>query len=499
MRALCVVTAALLLIGGCSVTGPEYSRPEVPTPSSWRTPTPLAVNAADTAWWRQFGDPVLDALIEEALVRNPNVQIAVANVQAAAAVVTQTRAGLYPQVGYQANAARQRFSERNATPFNSAIPNPQNAYNALLGASWELDLWGRIKRLSEAARAQVLASDEARRGVALTLVTSVANTYIQLRVLDEQLAIAQRSLATYAEAVRLFELQFKYGQISQLTVEQARSQYEAAAQAIPQIQREIALTEQALCLLLGRNPGPIERGLTLTQLRAPAVPAGLASELLKRRPDIAQAEQQLIAANARIGAARAQYYPSISLTAGLGFASGDLSNLLAATARTWSFGAGLVGPIFTGGLIDGQVAQAEAQQRAAEFNYRSVVQTAFADVENALVSREKYLEQLQAEKRRIDSLTQTLRLSTLRYNGGVTDYLAVLNAQQQLFPAELTYAQDLGQSLVAAVNVYKSMGGGWVDQVAARSCGDACVPECSAANPTLNPTSKPTAGCSGTR
>ena len=173
--------------------------------------------------------------------------------------------------------------------------------------------------------------------------------------------------------------------------------------------------------------------------------------------------------------------------------------MLAATARTWSFGAGLVGPIFNGGLIDGQVAQAEAQQRAAEYNYRSVVQTAFADVENALVSREKYLEQIQAEKRRIDSLTQTVRLSTLRYNGGVTDYLAVLNAQQQLFPAELTYAQDLGQSLVAAVNVYKSMGGGWVDQVAARSCGDACVPECSEANPTLNPTSKPTAGCSGTR
>jgi multidrug efflux system outer membrane protein len=458
-----------LALAGCTVVGPDYARPPVQVPATFRQPlgdAPATLTAGDLQWWRQFGDPTLDALVAEALAGNKTVQIAAANVQASVAVVMQARAGLYPQVGYQAGAARQRLSERGSMPFSPSIPNPQTAYQAGLGASWELDLWGRISRLSESARAELLANESARRGVVLSLVSAVANAYIQLLVFDEQLAIARRSLTTYAEAVRLFELQFKYGQISQVTVEQARSQYEAAAIAIPQIEREAALTEQALSLLLGRNPGPIARGKSLKALTLPVVPGGLPSSLLEQRPDIAQAEQQLIAANARIGAARAQYYPSISLTAALGLASGQLSNLFNGAARTWSFGGGLVGPIFSGGLIEGQVAQTEALQQAALLNYESVIQSAFADVDNALVSRQKYAEQVQAEKRRIDALSQTVRLATLRYNGGVTDYLAVLNAQQQLFPAELTYAQDLGQSYVSVVNLYKALGGGWVDAAA---------------------------------
>lgn len=467
-RALQLACTALAL-AGCTVVGPNYSRPPVQAPGQFRqalADTPTTLDAASIQWWRQFGDPTLDALIAESLSGNKTVQIAAANVRAATAVVMQSRAGLYPQVGYQAGATRQRLSERGATPFSPNIPNPQSVYQMGLGVSWELDLWGRISRLSESARAELLANEAARRGVVLGLVSSVASTYIQLLVLDEQLAIARRSLATYAEAVRLFELQFKYGQISQVTVEQARSQYEAAAIAIPQIERETALTEHALCLLLGRNPGPIARGKTLRELQWPTVPGGLPSSLLEQRPDIAQAEQQLIAANARIGAARAQYYPSISLTSALGFASGQLSNLFNGAARTWNFGGGLVGPIFNAGLIDAQVAQTEAFQQAALLNYESVIQSAFADVDNALVSRQKLAEQLQAEKRRVDALNQTLRLATLRYNGGVTDYLSVLNAQQQLFPAELTYAQDLGQGYVTLVNLYKAFGGAWVDAAA---------------------------------
>jgi multidrug efflux system outer membrane protein len=300
----------------------------------------------------------------------------------------------------------------------------------------------------------------------LSLVGSVANAYIQLRSLDEQLAIAKRTLGTYAESVRLFELKFKYGQISLLTLAQARSQYEAAAAVIPQLENSIAVTENTLSALLGRNPGPIARGKSLTELTPPAVPTGLPSQLLERRPDIDQAEQQLIAANALIGAAEALYFPRISLTGGLGVASNQLSNLISGGNLASAFGATIAGPLFTGGLIEGQVNQAQAQQKAARFNYLSVVQSAFADVNNALIGRMKLSEQVKAEKKRVDALSETLRLSTLRYDGGYTDYLSVLYAQQQLFPAELAYAQDLGQSLAAVVKVYMAMGGSWVDVAA---------------------------------
>jgi multidrug efflux system outer membrane protein len=266
--------------------------------------------------------------------------------------------------------------------------------------------------------------------------------------------------------VRLFELQFKYGQISQLTLEQSRSQYEAAAAVIPQLENSIAVTENTLCALLGRNPGPIARGKTLSELIRPSVPTGLPSQLLERRPDIDQAEQQLIAANALIGAAKALYFPSISLTGGLGASSNQLSNLISGGKITTALGAAITGPLFTGGLIAGQVNQAQAQQKAATFNYLSVVQSAFVDVNNALVGRIKLGEQIRAEKKRVDALSETLRLSILRYDGGYADYLSVLYAQQQLLPGELTYAQDLGQSLSAVVKIYMAMGGSWVDAAA---------------------------------
>lgn len=463
MRGAASLLALAAALGGCTV-GPDYVRPDIDTPQTFRYAEESARELADTAWWKLFGDPVLDGLIDEALANNKSVQIAAANVEAAAAILTQTRSGLFPQAGYQADGGRQRFSERNATPLSAAIPNPQTAYEALLGANWEIDLWGRIRRLSESARASALATEEARRGVVLSLVASVATSYLQLRSLDYQLEIAQRTLATYAESVRLFELQFKYGQISQLTLEQARSQYEAAAAAIPQIERDIAQTENAISILLGRNPGAVARGKALTGLALPDVPAGVPSQLLERRPDIAQAEQQLVAANAQIGAARAQYFPTISLTGAYGSASGQLSDLFSGPARAWSYAGVFTGPIFTGGLISGQVAQAEANRQAALVNYQAVIQSAFADVENALVSREKLAQQVEAEARRVRALAEYARLAQLKYDGGYTDYLTVLNAQQQLFPAEISYAQNLGQKYNSLVNLYKSMGGGWVDR-----------------------------------
>ena len=490
MRRAVPLLALAAALGGCTV-GPDYVRPEVDAPQAFRYAENDARELADTEWWQQFGDPVLDGLINDSLANNKNVQIAAANVEAAAAVLTQTRSAFFPQVGYQGDAARQRFSERNAAPLSPAIRNPQTAYEALLGASWELDLWGRIRRLSESARASVLATEEARRGVILSLVASVATSYLQLRSLDYQLEIAQRTLATYGESVRLFELQLKYGQISQLTLEQARSQYETAAAAIPQIERDIAQTENAISILLGRNPGPVSRGKALTELALPGVPAGVPSQLLERRPDIAQAEQQLIAANAQIGAARAQYFPTISLTGAFGSTSGQLSDLFSGPARVWSYAGAFAGPIFTGGFISGQVAQAEAVQRAALVNYQAVIQGAFADVENALVSREKIARQVDAEARRVKALAEYARLAQLKYDGGYTDYLTVLNAQQQLFPAEISYAQNLGQKFNALVNLYKSMGGGWVDRADALASPPTPIPRREAAGSATAPAAAP--------
>ncbi len=370
-------------VAGCMV-GPDYRQPEVAKPPAYRFEPKEATVVADVEWWKRFDDPVLDGLIVDALANNKSVQIAAANVEQAAGVLQSTRSPLYPQLGYQGAAGRARFSENATTALPSGLSNPTNFYQALAGASWEIDLWGRVRRQTEAAQANVLATDEARRGVILSLVATVASSYLQLRGLDEQLAIALRTRDAYAEALRLMELKLKYGRVSDMNVEQAKARYQTAAAQIPRIRRDIAVLEDALSILLGRNPAPIPRGKAIFALTLPAIPAGVPSELLERRPDLVQAEQQLIAANALIGAAKAQYFPTISLTGALGTASTDLSNLFKGPARVWNFGAALAGPIFTGGLIAGQVAQAEAAQKAALLAYQLAIQNAFADVDNAL-------------------------------------------------------------------------------------------------------------------
>jgi multidrug efflux system outer membrane protein len=453
---------ATILLAGCMV-GPNYVRPKVDPPAEFRFSPAEAQATANLPWWREFRDPVLDELIAEALAQNWSVKIAAANVEAAAAVLTQARAPLYPQVGYQGQGIRERVSEDTATPVPSTVANPQSQFQLLAGASWEIDLWGRIRRQSEAARANLLATEEARRGVILSLVGAVASTYIQLLGLDEQLAISKKTQAAYGESLRLFQLQFKYGQVSEMAVAQAQSQYETASAQIPALERQIAQTENALCLLLGRNPGPVPRGLTLQALTPPPIPAGVPSELLARRPDILQAEQQLIAANAQIGAAKAQYFPTISLTGALGGASSELSGLFSGPAHAWSYAGAIAGPIFTAGSVSGQVAQAEAVQKAAVSNYQQVIQAAFGDVSNALIDRKKLVEQAQAQQKLVAALRDYSRLAQLQYNGGYAPYSTVLQADQQLFPAELNLAATRAASLSALVSIYQAMGGGWVD------------------------------------
>lgn len=461
MRRLILITFALLL-SGCMV-GPDYKRPDVNSPQAFRYEETDAQNTANTDWWKAFNDPVLDSLIDESLANNLNVKIAAANVEQAAGFLTQTRSGLFPQASYGASGTRERVTEAGAIPLSPGVSNPDNSYNALAGATWEIDLWGRIRRLTEAARANMLATEEARRGVILSLTATVANSYIQLRGLDDQLEVSKRTLASYAESLKLFELQFKHGQVSQMIVEQSRSQYETAAAVIPNIESQIVQTETALCILLGRNPGPIPRGKTIAQLGMPAIPAGLPSELLAHRPDLAQAEQNLIAANAQIGAAKALYFPSISLTGAYGTQSNEFSDLFEGRSHTWSYGGSVTGPIFTAGAISGQVKQAEAAQQAALLSYQNAIISAFGDVENSLSARQKLADQTKAQEALVTSLREYDRLAWLQYNEGYTPYLTVLYAESQLFTAELSYVQTKASYLNAFVNIYKAMGGGWVN------------------------------------
>ncbi|MFN7780668.1 MAG: efflux transporter outer membrane subunit, partial [Betaproteobacteria bacterium] len=272
---------AAAFLSGCLV-GPDYKRPEVSVPATLGALPPDAAQTADTEWWKQFDDPVLDRLIAEALANNKDLRIAAANVEQAAGLLEQTRSPLFPQIDYTANGGRYRYSQQSTGA--ALAVNPSNAYNVLAGASWELDLWGRIRRLSESAQAQLLATEEARRGVVLTLVAQVATSYVQLRALDEQLVVALRTLETYKESLRIVQDKFQFGQVSKMNVAQVQSQVETAQARIPQLRSQIKQTENALAILLGRNPGTIPRGKSVLALTLPAVPAGVPSQLLERRP-----------------------------------------------------------------------------------------------------------------------------------------------------------------------------------------------------------------------
>lgn len=459
--------AALLLSSllGCSV-GPDYVRPAVDSPEAWRIDYPAAAAVSNTRWWEQFGDPVLDDLIETALRENKDVRIAAARVLEFAARVDIFRSGFFPQIGYQGDASRNQAS-RDQFGGPGSGDRTYNNYAAAVNLGWELDLWGRIRRATEAARADLLAEEENRRTVILSLVTAVATTYVTLRQLDRQLEIARDTLDSRAETLRLFETKFRGGVISELELAQVRTEYEQAAAAIPPLERRIALTENALSILLGRNPGPVARGRSIDALIQPAIPAAMPSSLLARRPDIRAAEQDLVAANARIGVARAQYFPVISLTGLFGYASEQLGDLLQGSANLWNAGATALGPIFTGGRLSGQVAASEAVQRQALVGYLQTVQNAFREVDDALVNVQKSREQLAAEGRRVAALADYARLARLRYDEGYASYIEVLDAQRSLFDAELQQVAVLGDVYASLVGTYKALGGGWIVQAQA--------------------------------
>jgi multidrug efflux system outer membrane protein len=450
-----------VVLTGCAI-GPDYKRPSINTPAAWRVEEKEAQDKANTAWWHQFEDDVLNGLIDEALKQNNDLRIATSRVDEYVGRFWVGRSGLFPQIGAYGYATQDRASERSATPIPSTMKNPVENYQAGFSGSWEIDIWGKLRRATEASKADLLSTEEARQAVILSLVSAVANGYILLRDYDKQLEIATRTAKTREESYKLFKLRYEGGVISELELNQVKSEYEQALATIPQVEKQITFQENALSVLLGRNPGPIDRGKSIDELTLPAVPAGLPSDLLEKRPDVRQAEQALVAANARIGVAKAQFFPTISLTGLFGWASTELSSLFTGPAQVWSWGGAAVAPIFTGGSLLGQFWASEAIQQQTLFNYQSTVQTAFREVNDALIDQRRTREQLEAQKRQVDSLKEYARIARLRYDNGYTSYIEVLDAERSLFSAELTYAQTQGVLFVALVNLYKSMGGGWV-------------------------------------
>lgn len=452
----------MLALGGCML-GPDYRRPEVEAPSSFRFADAEATELANTLWWAQFQDPVLDDHIRSALAENKDVQIAAARIDEFLGQFATTRSQLFPQIGAAGSATREQLSRRAGGAGVGPNADPRlTLYEWTLSATWELDVWGRFRRLTEAARADLLASEEGRRATILTLVASVATAYVSLLDLDRRLAYVKSTAQIRGESLRLFELRFRNGVVSELELAQNRSEYEAAVAAIPPLESAIAQQENALSVLLGRNPGPIARGKDLAGLATPGIPAGLPSELLERRPDLRQAEYILVAANARIGAARALYFPSISLTGLLGGVSTQLSDLFSGAARTWAYSGAASVPIFTAGGIAGTVQQAEAQQQQALLQYRKAIQTSFREVEDALVAHRKVREQFAAQARQVDALATYARLARLRYEGGFTSYIEVLDAERTLFEVELSYVQTRAAVLTSLIDLYKALGGGWI-------------------------------------
>jgi outer membrane protein, multidrug efflux system len=458
------LVAALLAAGLSACTlGPNYVRPTVDTPAAWRIDYPKAADVANIAWWQQFGDPVLDELVQTALRDNRDLRVAAARVDQFIGALTATGSQLYPQIGYGGDASRARASAVGAPPLPPGANPYFSLYQVSLGASWQLDLFGRVRRQTEAAQAQVYASEQGQRGVVLSLVSAVATSYIALRALDRQLEIAQATARNFSATLRLFELRFKAGLVAKTELTQIRSQVQQALAAIPAFEQAIATQENLISILLGSNPGPIPRGKTIDQLAAPLIPGDLPAALLLRRPDILQAEQNLVAANANIGAARALYYPDLSLNAALATTSTVFSSLFSGPAAAGLIGASLTGPIFTFGAIEGQVQSAEAAERQALAVYQQTILNAFRETNDALSGSQKRLQELELQRERLVALREFARLSKLRFDRGVADYLEVLIAENELFAAELASVGLMAARYAQLASVYQAMGGGWVD------------------------------------
>ena len=462
MKPSIFLLSAALLTSGCTL-GPNYQRPAAAVPGSYRGT--ISDEAAQTQlaplgeqkWWDIFQDEQLRALIRTALTQNYDSRIAASRMLEARAQLGIIRADQFPALAAGAGISDVREAKSKFLPAFETSTGQAN-----LSAAWELDFWGKYRRATEAGRANLLASEWARREVVSTLVANVASAYFQLRALDLELEISKRTLNSRQESLRLTRILSDGGSTSLLDVRQAEQLVFTASAEIPVLEQQIEQQENFLSILLGQNPGDIPRGQTLNEQRQPPeVPPGLPSSLLERRPDIQQAEAQLVAANAEIGVARAAYFPQISLSGAGGFQSSALTSLFTGPAGAWSFGASLTQPIFTGGRLRSQVRLAEARQQTAVLFYQQSIQGAFRGVSDALVAYRKTREFRAQQEMLFRSAEDAARLSHMRYTGGVTGYLEVLTNETNAFSAELGLAQARFNELLALVQLYQALGGGW--------------------------------------
>jgi outer membrane protein, multidrug efflux system len=454
-----VLAAALL--GGCAI-GPDYKRPAVAEPPTFRGQAVAeATSLADAPWWQVFQDSALKDLIQEALRTNYDVQIAAARVQESRAFLTVSRSDYFPSLDYTVRAARGQVLPGFDGP-GGRSQEAGNFYSATMAMSWELDIWGRIRRLNEVARANLFASEDFRRGVWLTLVSDLAQAYFELLALDVQLDIAHNSTDAYQRTYDLFEDRYQFGAASKLETSRAEGALGGAQANIPQIQSQIVAKENQISVLLGKPPGPIVRGAPMyDQPVVPEVPAGLPSALLARRPDLRQVEEQLVAANARIGVAKAEFFPKLSLTALFGTASPEISALTGGTATIWAVGGMLSGPLLNAGRTLGNYRASVAQWEQARLQYEQAVLTALREVSDALAALGKLSDAETGQNRSVKALAEAVEHATDRYKQGLANYFEVLEAQQQLYPAQNVLAQIRRDRLLAHVRLYKALGGGW--------------------------------------
>ncbi|WP_158752165.1 efflux transporter outer membrane subunit [Acidobacterium sp. S8] len=456
-----LVAITLIFLTGCTV-GPNYKRPTIAAPDAYRGLAPDAApqttaSIADEKWWTVFDDQSLQALIREAIVQNYDVRIAATRVLQAQASLGITRADQFPAIYGGASAANTRLPQ---TKLLSATNTSSNQVN--LSLAWELDFWGKYRRATEAARANLLATEWGRKAVIWSLVSNVASAYFQLLELDAEMQISRNALVSRNESLRLVRIRESGGTTSMLDVRQSEQLVYAAAENIPALERSIEQQENLISILLGDNPKPITRGKPLVENHFPSVvPAGLPSSLLERRPDLQSAEQQLVAANAQIGVAKAAYFPDISLTAVAGYQSTALTSLFTGPAGLWTFGAQLAQPIFTAGKLRANVRLTEAQQQEAVLFYQQSIQQAFREVSDSLIAYRKNQE-FRAQQELLTAAAQDgVRLANLQYNGGVTSYLEVLDSDTRHFNAEISLAQAQLSERLALVQLYNALGGGW--------------------------------------
>ena len=465
--------AALVLVAGCAPTaeprgllgrlwrlevGPNYRRPAVDTPDGFRgrIGPEDAASFADLPWWDVFGDQELQRLLSRALAGNYDLQAAVARIEQARAQVGVAASDLYPQVGYQGSAERQKIFLTPRFPSTTF-----NVFQGALNVAWEIDVWGRIRRATEAARAQFLATEEAQRGVLVTLVSDVASGYFQLLEFDRELAIAHESAETYQRTFDLFMRRYVGGTDTKISTSRAEANLRSSEATIAQLERLITQQEDAISVLLGTNPGPIERGTPLVAQATPVTPPGLTTDLLRRRPDIRQAEQSMINANAEVGVAVANFFPTVGLSAMYGNAGSKIGNVFKNGASVWNIAANVSGPLFQGGrLLESYRAQ-QAFWDETIAQYRATIVEAFREVADALAAEAWLVEQRTAQEAQVVALQDAVRLSLARYEGGLSNYIEVLDALQLLYPAENALAQTQRDQLVAVVNLYKALGGGW--------------------------------------